>query len=265
MKAEFKEFAEKYPDWESQFEVRKRRGKAATYGRVICHWDEGQGTRTLEHKYAAVVNSKNGDIYLDCRKRKIFAKNLCLTIARPIHTVLKTAWHASCIPAVKELTRYSRKKQNGKECLTRSAQSMADIVRTPLYGVAMTTTQLAGVIIPKAGYVSRKVTGKMELKLNRTDGKTGSPWILAPCFCPLENMATIHKQSAPRKYKNTVDQTPDTVKEGLSVFGKKQIKFRRKVSNPFNDCFQLIPYDGEFTSKAIAKEEARKMTTSNPG
>lgn len=247
-----------YPNWEELFEVKKKRGPTARYGRIVCVWNESQGTQTLVHKYALVVNTKNGDIYLDCRKRKIFAKNLCLNLARPLHSVAKTAWHASCIPAVRELCRYSRKKKNGKECLKRSAQSMADIVRTPLYGAAMVTTQLAGAIIPRVGYHTRKITGKLDLSLNRTDADTGSPWILAPCFCPLDNIATIHKQARPKKWSDTVEQSPESIKEGLSIFTKKQVNFRRKIANPFNDCFQLIPYDGKFTSKALKKMEVEK-------
>lgn len=262
MKPEFIQFKETFPDWETQFEVKKKRGKSATYGRIICRWDEVQGIRTLHHRYALVVNSKNGDIYLDCRKRKIYAKNICLMLARPIHSVVKTAWHASCIPAVKELCRYSRKKKNGKECLKRSAQSMADIVWTPLYGAAMTTTQLAGLVIPKIGYASRKVTGKLDLSLNRVRDERDSPWVLAPCFCPLENMATIHRQAKPKKYQNTVEQTPENIKEGLSVFAKKQIRFLRRTPNPFNDCFHLVAYDEEFTSKALKKKEDEESSPS---
>lgn len=54
----------------------------------------------ITHEYHACINVKNGDLFFDCRRRKILAKHLALVFVRPAHSILTTLWHATIVGRV---------------------------------------------------------------------------------------------------------------------------------------------------------------------
>src|SRR5262249_48211820 len=135
-------------------------------------WKE-KGTG-FTHIYAPVVNIQTGEIYLDCSKKKIYAKIVIQTLLRPFLSVIKTAYHLAIPISIIHIiytTIQERKKYDRREacilenCIKNSLKSIADIVRTPVYGVAIIIVGIAIIIIgpfaPNTLYTSREILGKL--------------------------------------------------------------------------------------------------------
>lgn len=146
-------------------------------------------------------------LYLDCRKRKIFAKHLTFIFLRPIHTCVKFLFHATVVgPIMCNVDDFNRgnriadlhaKKEKGleltnneerflkrygeselitkEECVKRIIYSVClDSVRTVFYGTALTISHLFAVIT--APFVSstffyrtRNWTGDLDRSLLRVE------------------------------------------------------------------------------------------------
>lgn len=73
----FTRFVETNPNWKDQFKVVKR--DSERFQRILCACKiDG-----VDHKYWATIDTQTGGIYLDCTRRKIFAKSVVLAIVRP--------------------------------------------------------------------------------------------------------------------------------------------------------------------------------------
>lgn len=199
----FTTFVEQNPNWKEQFRVVKR--DSERFQRILCACK----VNGFDHNYWATIDTKTGGIYLDCTRRKIFAKSVALAIVRPIHTVIKTIWHLTIfLPMIESAIRnyklYRKETNPAKQeelksklfyqFLTDNWHSFADIFRTPVYGFAMTMTYLAGVTAalfnPNALYYTRLAGGTLEYQLLRAkDWREAGFWKLSPCFSPFKNIA----------------------------------------------------------------------------
>jgi hypothetical protein len=145
------------------------------WGRMHCQWDETfkrTGDVYKKHHYVPVVNVHTGEVYDDCSKFHIYVHMVVHTALRPVQILGKTIYHL-CLPISIPHTIYKtimeelylnecRDKEEqtsycylmGK-CVRKTLQCPLDIVRTPIYGVAMTALSLVAVIYaPIQGVVS---------------------------------------------------------------------------------------------------------------
>lgn len=230
----FSRFLAQNPMWETKYKVYQR--DDSVYKRIICVWKE----ENIEHQYHACINTTTGEMFLDCRRRKIMAKHITLALLRPIHTVVKTLWHLTIIgPLSIELYQLAQGKQTLKQLGNHTVKSLADIVRTPAYGLAMTILHLhavfLGCIRPNTLYATRDVIGKLERKMLRvTNIRNANYWALSPCFSPLSNIYNSKKKATNVK----------------SNFAKMEIEFRREHRALFNDCLTLFPKNKVYKSAA---------------
>lgn len=245
----FQDFAQSYEDWEKKFGVYQR--DDAVYKRIVCHYDEeidSPEKKILHHEYHACINTQTGELYIDCRKRKILAKHITLALIRPLHTVIKMLWHLTFVgPLAIEIFLWKAKKQTLKDVGINSLKSFADIGRTPFYGSAITITHIAGaifgIISPNTLYKSRDLVGRLERRLLRVDDiKKAFLFALVPCFSPLSN---IHKTSS-----NELITDEAKVKERLVWFAFSQIHYRRTQQAFFNDLWALFPKNQTYISAA---------------
>jgi hypothetical protein len=247
------------------------------WGRVLCNWKEekqikGQDPSIIDHIdhfYAATVNLKNADIYLDCRPRKIWAKFSLYSILQPIVLTAKTFYHLILpisIPCIIYKTiqdaKKEEKKVSGKELTNRIfkqiGKNILDIGRTPLYAIALTVIGISAVIIgplaPKILHDMRKTAGNIEKSLNW--GNADSAWILFKCFQPVDNIMTIDQWD--RTYIDTSyhdeNEKDASILNGLSNFARAQIKFRREHPALFNDCLQKYPEDKPYISAHLMQK-----------
>lgn len=154
--------------------------------RIVSIWNEIKPDGvTLRHIYASGLDKQN-NVFLDCRKRLIFSKVFFSTLARPIHGIIKICYHLSMIPVAKAIFLGLRDNISGKETLKNIALSFADIIRTPLYEIAMSIVGLAGILIapfaPTTIYKCREIIGKLETTLFREKFHC---FALTPCFTPV--------------------------------------------------------------------------------
>ena len=247
--SDFEAFKGTFPDWETTFGVYDR-DNSTVYRRIDCVWKEA----SIESHYHPVINVKTGEIFLDCRRRKIFAKNLTLILLRPFHIAIKTLWHACIVgPAAFEIYKTLDGKQTAGQALKNSFHSLTDIVRTPVYGLAMVITSIAAVIIgplsPNFLYKSRRAIGWLERRMHRVEVIFDAPTSLSRCFSPIGNIATIHNQWE----DHNKQLSEDTVREGLSSYARAAIRHRRNHPAPFDDCGRKYPLGKAFISAAAPK------------
>lgn len=236
----FSAWKKEYPIWEADFSLYQRDDHR--FQRIISKWTDEKG---LENHYHACLDTKTGDIYLDCRRRKIFAKHILFVFAKPISLTGKALWHLSLIPVVLEVAAYLKGKQTGKDTCINSLKSMADIIRTPVYAVAIEVVDIAAVIIfpfsPNLMYYTRMTASKLDRQLFRTEkGLTKMPFSISPCFSPVYRF--VHKDEEGLFVGNM---------HYLNTFiAEQQVTFRRNNKAYFNDCNSLFSSDKAYISKA---------------
>ena len=178
--------------------------------RIVCEWTEIKPSKkTYKHIYTAGLNSKNG-VFDDGRKRLVFTKLVLSTIFRPLHGVVKTLYHLSMIPIAKAIFFGLRGELKAKAVFIKSAQSIVDIARTPLYEMALLIIGTIGIIStlchPTSVYKFREIIGKIETALFRQKFHC---FTLARCFesIKLEELSNSYALSSNKKYLTNFNDT----------------------------------------------------------
>ena len=120
------------------------------------------------------------------------------------------------------------------------AYHLTDIVRTPIYGVALTVLAVVGFILGLFGsekiYDLRLLMGKIEQSLNW--GKPHTTWTLAPCFQP-SDLNQIDTIWGSRSFDDT--SYPNDSR-GKINYARAKIIHDRKFSCPLlPDRVQTLP------------------------
>lgn len=213
------------------------------WNRLLLEWNEIKSDRILTHQYAPVVRLDTQEFYVDCRPQKIFAKCLAILLARPAFTVLKTVYHLSLIEVPYHLFKATIHEQSFKEAFIKSGRAIADVVLTPLYGIAMTVSTLAVIILiainPENAYDGREFLGRLEQQSNW--GEKHTDWTLGACFqgYPLHFIETKYNKYC---HQDTYYPNIDSLEIGMTNFCRAAISHRRKNYNPFDQlCGSLDP------------------------
>jgi hypothetical protein len=231
------------------------------WARIHATWHEKQTDKRLKHLCAFAINLENGDIYLDCSKRKIWMKCVALTLGRPLFGFIKTIYHLSLVISIPiEIYKAIMKgrceglstKEIAHAALLNVIHNVVDIIRTPLYTIAMTIVTLVAVLIPaydpRRLYDLRAVAARLENALNR--GEDGF-WRGAICFNPIDNIMNMSSYHYAYTKLDTEYQDQLTL-HGLNNLARSYVKYRRKYRNLFNNYGQLLNHDKTFTSTCQA-------------
>lgn len=180
--------------------VQNRDGDQCKWGRLVCTWKQKMPNGKIrEHKYGAGLYKETGDLYVDYDKIDIYMINLALAIYRPVQIVAKTAYHASMLGVAYEIFNYATDHRDTAKLKERCIRQLKDIVRTPLYGLALSVIHIAGVfaglLMPNKIYDIRKLVGDTENKLNWGEkGSFPNPFhTMAPCCQPVGNLTNIDR------------------------------------------------------------------------
>lgn len=234
-------------------------GEGSRWGKLITRWNEKKGPENiLFHQCAFVLDLQTGDMYLDCNEDKIWRKCVALCFARPLIGTAKTFYHLSLpisipVEIFKSLWEGALKEHSFYQ-ITYSAwisvvNNITDIVRTPIYSVAMTVIAIQAVVIglydPIKLYDLREQAGRLENALNR--GKE-SMWTCAPCFQPLHNLMSIHASS---HQKDDTEYEDDPTLIGCNNLTRNYVKFMRKNRNIFTNCGRFLPPDVAYISPSM--------------
>lgn len=191
-----------------------------------------------EHiKNTEEVDLSNYDLYIKKSIHGIQTVFFSMIIVRPIKTIIKTGYHI-CLPLSipKEIYSSILKEKTQLTSLgylrlgtTAAIKSIIDVVRTPIYGVALTIIAIAGLAIsfiqPACVNDIRKLHGKIELALYWGNKHR----CLVQCFVPMENLMKIERRNR--------------LIEGIS---ECQIKAFYKPKAPFKQWdYDIFPYNKE--------------------
>lgn len=257
----------KCPDFiEFEKYIVKADGENCKWGRLVCKWTEKKGgDDTLEHIFTPLVNLQTGKIYSDCSKKKIYVKFLAHTILRPFHILFKTVYHLAIpisIPIIiaetceKGIKEKKTKGEIAKACLLNSARSLADIVRTPLYGIAMTVVNIAALIIgpfaPKCLYDLRELTGKLVQSLNRSEEPVDDDFFR--CFQEILTLENIYLRNKLNDDTIYSPQAPGNI-IGLNNLARANVRYLRANYVFCNNPFGKLGYETSYTSASYASVE----------
>lgn len=231
----FNTFRQENPRWQQTYGVYQK--DDPVYRRIPCVWAEN--TKIFHHLHAT-INVTTGEIYLDCRRRKIFVKNALFIVLRPLITVVKTIWHATLIGPLMVTARAIRSgEMSKKEAACYFGLSLLDSVRTPIYGLLITITHIIGFITaflsPNTLYKTREIAGCLERKLLRVENIFDSKWArFSSCFSPIAHLLE----------EKDISGT-------LLALAKNNVTFRRRTPAIFNDGGKLLSKNKAYLSAAI--------------
>lgn len=229
--------------------ISKTEDENSKWTRIIFPWKEIKPDQenTLEHIFTPLVNRENCDYYLDCTKKRIYMKFLHHTAYRPFDIVFKTIYHLAIpisIPHIIYKTIQESEDdgltrgQIAVRCITNSCNSLVDIVRIPLYGVAFTIINIAALVIgpfaPSTLYTFREITGQLIISMYR--GNPAEYRKDFPCFQPdnLNDLNHFGQKTFPdTEYPS--DALPYEI--GMNNYTRAMIVHWRRTYNP---CIQLL-------------------------
>jgi hypothetical protein len=159
-------------------------------------------------KYTDEIDLINYDLYIKLPLHRIQSIFCSMILARPLKTIIKTCYHI-CFPIsipkeiygsiLKEKALVAKGLSKNPDYLwvatLAGAKSIADIIRTPVYGIALTLIAVAGTAIsffkPELINDVRKLHGKVEVHLY-----WGSKHrCLVKCFVPMENLTKVERRN----------------------------------------------------------------------
>lgn len=210
------------------------------WGRLLCQWHEKKSDGNIQtHRYAALIDGRDGGIYFDCRPGKIFAKCVLQLFVRPLFTLIKTIYHISLYPIFSEMMKSCQNDSSLQERNEKIYRAALDIVRTPLYGFILTITTVAvliiGTISPLRLYEGRKLLGQIEQAANW--GEIHTPWTLADCFQPFP-LEVLEIYARKKDRPDTSYENLTSVEKSLANFARACIRARRRRFDIFS-CAKL--------------------------
>lgn len=140
-----------------------------------------------------------GNIYNDDSKRLVYVKFAASLCFRPFHAVGYTLYSATLAHAAVIIFRGIRDQKPAGETLQKVVCSLADIVRTPVYEVAIMVVTIAGLLTvplhPELVYDFRAVIARLNRELGW--GKKVASHDYMPCMQPKLNIMefTLNDQS----------------------------------------------------------------------
>lgn len=133
----------------------------------------------------------------------------------------------------KSILKKAKNRLNVKPILTSTLDSLTDIVRTPIYGIAMTIVHIAGAILgcisPNTLYKTRELVGKLDRRLLRVQSIREVPagffFTVSRCFSPWWNILYDGVKEASDGAYNLREQI---AKAGMTPYHKQIIRLKTK-------------------------------------
>lgn len=237
-----------------------RENPESKWARIVCVWNqqvknEAGDLKIIPHPYEAVINCKNYKVYNDDQKLankfkesdfSLKTKFIILSFITPYEYAIRTIYLA-ILPLSLGLKIYSiyqkakKAKANGKEIPTdvlqvkivkAVAKKLADVIRTPLYGVALTVVALATVILchfkSDLLYEGRVLYG--EIEKSYLWGKKVRKFLVesvtkggAPCMQPIANLKRNERKRHYTSEDTIYEGDPGTMMHALNNMVRSQI------------------------------------------
>lgn len=251
-------------------------GPDCKWGRVKAEWmewdDPVRKITYRTHTFSLSINRETGEFYDDCTKKKVYAKMIAFTLTRPFIVFANTLYYA-CFPVAMTLAYRNARKEINKSkdqleeseisarCRQAAFEALADVVRTPLYGIAMTVVSATALIIgpfaPKKLYDFREMENQLLRKYYRIpDGYVPD---LFQCFIS-HNLQSEELYKGIKRDTNYLNPYSD-VDRGMTNYARAWIlHYRENTSVCFNNGRKLEK-DEIYTSTTVADIEKLQSTT----
>lgn len=181
-----------------------------------------------------IVNMHTLEMYETPREISTCFKCWALSIGRPLHTLLKTAYHLALplsIPAevIRAIISCDREKEGCKDIAYKAfvyaGRSVADIVRTPIAGTILTIIAVVGALTPLLTYCLpnlihevRAAAAKVERWMNW--GERHNFWTLAHCFQGTDVFEFYNKEKCSQKLEDTIYPSDDPIFVALNNYAR---------------------------------------------
>lgn len=251
----FNTFAKDHKNWiqslkdQSGIEIYIR--DSSRFQRIIFKFRETYKQKIpLDHEYHAIIDTTDGEFFLDSRKKTIFAKHVIAAIILIPKLVIQTFYYLSMIPVIVELTR-------SKVDLSAAIySSLVDVFKTPYYMLQIEVLLIVGIAgsilgSPNILYFTTKWIGKLQFKLTNTKTYKHSDFnankAVMACLGPIGHIGEIDRwiwlpEVNCRKDPKVNDPLDfSEIKEGESYFACKQIEFLRYSNTVFNPLSWISP------------------------
>lgn len=193
------------------------------WGKLLLTWNQKlDEKRILIHKYTAIVDLQEGNLFLDCSTTKIYRKTFAFLLAVPFYIFAKTVIHISQALVLNDISNSVFFKQPFSTTLKNAFKNLADIIRTPLFGIILIISSISilclGLFKPESMYTYRDFLGKILLAMNWGER---SKFELAECFIPahlsrLENFSD-------NTVKDTVYPSHNKLEKQFTLFARAVI------------------------------------------
>lgn len=225
----FTQFIDQHPNWEQQAGVFEQ--DSSTYKRIRLG------------RHDSTINVKTGEIFNADPRWVILVKHiLLLAVGRPLHLCGKFVWHATVIgPLVQEGYKLYTGKITKEQFKENMHNSFRDIVRTPVYGIAMLAVHLAGIfaaVYPNSLYYTRDLVGQLDralLRIEIIDQDCKPPCLpyesVSPCFSPIKHFMRI--LNLPEEYQG-ISRAINEFLEKSDSFKLNSWDYKSKNQQPVN-------------------------------
>ncbi len=237
-------------------DITRPNGPKSKWAHITCHWKEiskkeGGVVQYIDRKYPATINCESEKIYVSDKKLELVIKFCALIPGTSYYLLAKTIYHLlfplslahQIYQTVKEVKAEKAEAiKNGREAPNdlRSRigkvilNNFIDIVRTPLYAVALTVVAIASLILapirPEILYEGRVIYGELLISLNR--GNKNSLWTIAPCMQPLAALKKNEEKKFYVKADTFYDGEPGTKAHALNNLARRHLNLENKERPP---------------------------------
>jgi hypothetical protein len=251
----------------------KTEGEKNRWGRLLCTWNElGNGSpQKRVHHVCYCIDLYTGEVYLDDSKRLIFMKMLGSIAVRVAQIFQKTMFHLLLpisLPIIVTATVKQEIEQHptrtrpqiAQKCLKNCAKSIQDIIRTPLFGMAMIVSTVFALVITPFGpsqlYDLRKSIAELEDKLCENDMLGW--WKFTPCFHPFNSIDQIHQQNRKKHADTDYAACQNQFEINLTNMARSSVLFHRNSENrDVFHCFSTHPYNSGDYPLELNKENMK--------
>ncbi|KIC74403.1 hypothetical protein DB41_IP00030 [Neochlamydia sp. TUME1] len=241
---------------------------AGKWRRIIIKWNQicpHDSIARIQHCYAAVIHTKNMNIYGDDEKSLLAWKFGALTLLSPIFYIAKTIFHLFFPISIYKYYTLEKKNwealkakphplnlppslhQKQPKLIRLILKNCLDICRTPLYALTISITSLGTLILSLFNsnylYEGREILGNLQLSLNWERQKPYYFETIAPCMLPIDNLQDVASRRSYTQRDTDYEGPPGTLVHGLNNLARchvlywKSFNKKEKTIEPYRSSF----------------------------
>ena len=192
-------------------DIKRTEGPRSKWMQLTCHWNKiNENNVIVPHCIEPIINAKTEKLYVPDQKSDMAIKFLGMIIYTPIALIAKTVYHlvlpislghqiflaVNKFKATEDAAQKNGAPHLAKRIVKVIIRNLIDIVKTPLYAIAMTVVALATIIfsIFKSTFLYEGRVAYGELLMSLNWGNKKSIWTITPCMVPIADLKKNEKK-----------------------------------------------------------------------